>query len=91
MPSENGMGFFCLNCLPARVTGKFSLSTLNEETAARGGRIFYKDTDSRRSSQIFKKVNKPFSRYGEFSKIVITGKISWVALKPEANFSSIVF
>jgi hypothetical protein len=36
-------GLFCLDGLPARVTGKIPLSPLYEETAARGGRVFSSD------------------------------------------------
>ena len=32
-------GLFCLDSLPARVTGKIPLSPLYEEPAARGGRV----------------------------------------------------
>ena len=52
MPSRYGMSFFCRNCLPARVTGKILLPTINGEAAARGGRVLFKDTDLRRSAQI---------------------------------------
>jgi hypothetical protein len=40
MPPRDGMGFFCMNCLPGRVTGKILLPTINGEAAARGGRVF---------------------------------------------------
>ena len=38
--------------LPARVTGKILLPTINGEAAARGGRVLFQDTDLRRSAQI---------------------------------------
>ena len=41
-----------MNYLPARVTGKVLLPTINGEAAARGGRVLIWDTDFHRSPQI---------------------------------------